>query len=203
MNTVLYFVKNPVPGKVKTRLAKSVGAVKAAELYRDLAAENFHILKRPELWSLAVTFDPPEAESEIADWLPGAADYTAQQGADLGSRLQFAFEQAFQAGANKVLALGSDTLGLEEETIRRAFDALNETDLVIGPARDGGYYLIGMKELHARLFDKIAWSTHAVYRQTLVRARLLRLDWYELPILEDLDEEMSAAKKGESHEAKW
>src|SRR3989338_332862 len=146
---VLYFVKYPEPGKVKTRLAKSIGNEAAANAYRGLAESGFRTLQElaGNEFKVTVMFDPPGKESEIKEWLSGASDYMTQQGNDLGERLTHAFQRSFSEEACAVIALGSDTLGLKKDVIEKAFDSLQYYDVVIGPAKDGGYYLIGCKEI--------------------------------------------------------
>ena len=187
---ILYFVKYPEPGKVKTRLAKTVGPEAAAKAYQGLAQSNFCVLKDHEAADVntVVLFDPPEKELEIKEWLPGAAAYRLQRGEDLGKRLSCAFQEAFQEGAEQVLAIGSDTLGLKPEFITKAFDLLTYYDVVIGPAKDGGYYLIGFSESHTILFQDIPWSTQDVFKTTLERIAEEGLSYGFLHELEDLDE---------------
>lgn len=189
-NALIYFVKYPEPGKVKTRLAKTIGNEAAARAYQSLAEGNFLVAK--SLNSAAVqtnvVFDPEEKEKEIRNWLPGAADYWPQNGVDLGERLALAFQQAFDEGAKSAIALGSDTLGLSPQILHRALDALNYYDAVLGPAKDGGYYLIGLSSPRPSLFTDIPWSTGDVLRITLAQIRENKLTYRLLGELEDLDE---------------
>ena len=187
---VLYFVKYPEAGKVKTRLAKSIGDEAAANAYRVLAGSGFRTLKElaANEFKVTVMFDPPDKENEIKEWLSGASDYGAQQGNDLGDRLAHAFQSAFEKDACAVVALGSDTLGLKKEVIEKAFDTLQYYDVAIGPAKDGGYYLIGCKEMNESLFENIPWSTPDVLKATLGWIREEGLSHGLLPELEDLDE---------------
>ena len=194
---VLYFVKYPEPGKVKTRLAKSIGNEAAALAYRGLAESGFSTLKElsPSEFKITVMFDPPEKEREVREWLAGASDYKPQNGNDLGERLTHAFKSAFGEDACAVAALGSDTLGLKKEMIEKAFDNLQYYDAVIGPAKDGGYYLIGCKEIYESLFENIPWSTPGVLKATLGWIREEGLSHSLLPELEDLDELKISDKK--------
>jgi len=187
---VLYFVKYPEPGKVKIRLAKSIGNEAAANAYRGLAESGFRTLQElaGDEFKVTVMFDPPGKESEIKEWLSGASGYVAQQGNDLGERLTHAFRKSFSEEACAVIALGSDTLGLKKEVIEKAFDSLQYYDVVIGPAKDGGYYLIGCKEIYESLFENIPWSTPEVLKATLGWTREEGLSHCLLPELEDLDE---------------
>lgn len=186
---ILYFVKYPEPGKVKTRLAKALGDEAACQAYRDLAEANFRIIESLAAEGIenVVAFDPPDKEREIREWLP-APCYFPQQGKDLGERLHSAFQDAFDQGAKMALVLGSDTLGLNQELILEAFDALENFDVVLGPAKDGGYYLIGLSSPQPFLFQNIPWSTSDVFSTTLAKVKENGLSYYLLPELDDLDE---------------
>ena len=186
---LLYFVKYPEPGRVKTRLARVLGNEEAARNYRELAERNLEILRPLEGSdvSIVVAFDPPEAEREIRSWLSDGPIYLPQKGNGLGERLRLAFERVFDSGAEKGVALGSDTLKLQAEIIERAYRALDDFDLVLGPAKDGGYYLIGLTRPLPELFQNIPWSTPAVCESTLAVAHRLDLSYFFLEELEDLD----------------
>lgn len=187
MNVILVFVKNPEPGRVKTRLARSVGPDAAASLYRRMAERAIREAKRvrgARVWAL---FDPPDRAPEVRAWLGRGVRYVPQTGGDLGKRLRAAFDCAFSAGAERVLAIGSDCPRLRSPALADALDALSGVDVVIGPARDGGYYLIGLRRARPALFRGIAWSTRKVCRQTVAVIRRLRLSWRELPMLSDVD----------------
>lgn len=175
---------------VKTRLAKTIGNDAAADAYRVLAESGFKTLKElaPSEFKVTVMFDPPDKEKETREWLAGASDYKPQAGNDLGERLAHAFQNAFEEEACAVAALGSDTLGLEKKVIEKAFDTLQYYDVVIGPAKDGGYYLIGCKEINENLFENIPWSTPDVLEATLGWIREEGLSYGLLPELEDLDD---------------
>jgi len=188
--TFLYFVKYPTPGKVKTRLAKSIGDDKAAEIYNALAKDTLGKLSTGlnEDVSITIYFDPPNQEQEIKDWLPGNFNYLAQEGSDLGKRLQFGFSQSFQAGADHVIALGSDVLGFEASLRDKAVEELKNSDVVIGPCQDGGYYLIGLSQDCPTFFENIPWSTEKVLDLTLQVAQQKNLNPILINELEDLDE---------------
>jgi len=175
---------------VKTRLAKSIGDEAAANAYRGLAESGFRTLQEfaGNEFKITVMFDPPDKEKEIREWLVAASDYQPQEGHGLGERLTHAFQRAFEEEACAVIALGSDTLGLKKEVIEKAFESLQYYDVVIGPAKDGGYYLIGSKEMNEILFENIPWSTHEVLKATLGWIREEGLSHCLLPELEDLDE---------------
>lgn len=187
---ILYFVKYPEPGKVKTRLAQTIGYEEAAGIYRSLAEENFRTLRElSSFFEICVMFDPPESEARIKEWLTGdSCHYLAQAGTDLGARLAHAFQQAFQGGAKSAIAVGSDTLNLNAGIIHQAAEILKTKDAALGPARDGGYYLIGLSRWEPSVFQNIPWSTEAVAGVTMERIRAGKMSCGRLQELEDLDE---------------
>lgn len=202
-NILLYFVKYPTPGKVKTRLAKTVGEQEAAKLYSELAEKNLRViapLHQSNICDLVVVYDPPEKSEDIKRWLILSCEYLPQCGGGLSERLTHAFQEAFSAkgeisprsggqmGGKRVIALGSDTLGLTIAIIQQGFEVLKSNDVVIGPAEDGGYYLIGLNHFQPKLFEGIAWSTSEVLPQTYKIINNLRLSYQTLNQLEDLDE---------------
>jgi uncharacterized protein len=201
MDALIYFVKYPEPGKVKTRLAKHIGANEAARVYRRLVEINFRILSVLPRSSvqIIIAFDPIERVSEFRSWLSGPYEYAPQEGNDLGERLWNAFQFAFGAGFKSVMALGSDTLGLDSELILKGFEALEFYDITIGPAYDGGYYLIGMGAEHPSIFNNIPWSSPRVLEATLEKLNESQQSYYLLKKLDDLDEAKNI-KGGKTHE---
>ena len=187
---ILYFVKYPEPGKVKTRLAKTLGDEEATRVYRNLVETNLKAI-RPLISSgidITITFDPPDAAEKMKQWLSDDYDYLPQSGDGLGERLTKAFGNLFERKVRRVLAVGSDTLGLEANLILKACDSLEHFDVVLGPAEDGGYYLIGLSQPEPILFQDIPWSTSAVFDSTLNRIKQKGLSFYVLPELQDLDD---------------
>ena len=194
MKSLLLFVRNPEPGKVKTRLARDVGPKKAAALYRRAAEENAQAMRKlPAHVRRCVFFTPPEGKENIRAWLGNGFSYRVQTGETLGRRLERAFEAALSDSSDKsegvegAAAVGSDTLGLTTALMTRALDGLASHDLVIGPAKDGGYYLIGMKKAHPELFENMPWSQSGLLEKTLLAADRLKLSVLRLPTLCDLD----------------
>jgi rSAM/selenodomain-associated transferase 1 len=190
-NVLLYFVKYPTPGKVKTRLAKTVGEQEAARLYSELTGKNLEVvasLYQRKIFDLVIVYDPPEKSEDIKRWLSLSCEYLPQCGGGLSERLTHAFHEAFQKGGKRVMALGSDTLGLTTDIIQQGFEALQSNDVVVGPAEDGGYYLIGLNSFQPELFKEISWSTDIVLQQTYNRISKLGLSHQTLVPLQDLDE---------------
>jgi rSAM/selenodomain-associated transferase 1 len=185
--TLVVFVKEPRSGTVKTRLAAAVGPEAAAGLYRTLVETVLEATTpMPGDYERLVFFDPPEARRALRQWLPGVS-LRAQAAGDLGERLADAFARAFGRGATRVVIVGSDAPGLTRVTALRAFAALGEADVVLGPADDGGYYLVGLRAPHPELVRDIDWSTPAVLQQTLERAASARLVVRQLERLRDVD----------------
>ena len=129
-----------------------------------------------------------------SDWVPetdmwstGGFDRTVQEGDDLGQRMEKAIRDAFANGAERVVIIGSDCPGITSDLLVEAFAALQESDVVLGPATDGGYYLLGMRQLEPQFFRNIAWSTDSVAEVTRKRARDQGLSLTELPTLSDVD----------------
>jgi rSAM/selenodomain-associated transferase 1 len=184
MNAALMvFVKNLVPGQVKTRLAATLGHDEALNVYR-------HLLKHTQQIARAVQADKHIFYSgciEAQGW-PKTDNHYVQQGVDLGQRMAWAFEKVFAQGYKKVVIIGSDCLELQAAVVAQAFDELEWHDAVIGPATDGGYYLLGLTQSRPELFQNIAWSTPAVFMQTAQACRQSRLTIALLPQLSDIDE---------------
>jgi hypothetical protein len=185
--TLIVFVKEPRPGAVKTRLAADVGPAAAAELYQALVEGVLEATTPvPGEYERLVFFDPPEARRGLREWLPGVS-LRAQSAGGLGERMADAFARAFGRGATRVAIAGSDVPGMTRGTVLRALEELGESDVVLGPAADGGYYLIALREPHPELVRGIDWSTHAVLRQTLERAAAAGLVVRQLETLRDVD----------------
>ncbi len=182
---LIVFVKAPRPGFVKTRIAQALGAETAAAVYRALATRvlaNLAGLERVEL-----RFAPDDALTEINPWLRPGWSARPQGAGDLGARLHRAFVEAFATGARHVVVIGSDCPDVQPEDIQRAWHSLATADLALGPARDGGYWLIGLTQAQPRLFAEMPWSTAEVLPQTLGRADALGLRVARLRELADVD----------------
>ena len=185
--TLVVFVKHPTPGAVKTRLVPALGAETAAALYRALVE---HVLaatspQRGEYERL-VFFAPQQATQAMRRWLVGV-QLRHQAGEGLGERLTDAVARAFRRGAGRVAVIGSDAPWLTRADVTAAFAALDAADVVLGPAEDGGYYLLALRAPQPSLFEGIAWSSPRVLEQTLARARAAGLGVARLASRRDLD----------------
>lgn len=181
---LILFIKNPVPGRVKTRLAKKLGDEQALAIYRLLLQHTRAAAARTDAARIVAYSDfIPESD----EWDPGLFLKSLQSGQDLGQRMFRALASALESHPAAILA-GGDIPQLSPEILTEGIQQLQRHDLVIGPASDGGYYLIGMKRAEPRLFEGIAWSGPRVLEQTLEKARELRLSTHILPTLHDVDE---------------
>lgn len=183
---LIIFVKNPVLGKVKTRLAKTVGAEKALFIYKALLTHTKEISLSVEA-AKAVFYSDLIDEQDL--WCASIFEKYKQEGNDLGERMYHAFELGFSKGYQHIVIIGSDCLDLSSNLIDEAFENLANHDFVIGPAKDGGYYLLGMKKLCKDVFEHKNWSTSTVLQETMKDLEALNATCYYLPVLSDIDEE--------------
>ena len=163
-NLLLVFTRNPALGKVKTRLAKTVGDKTALEIYTFLLERTRDIAAKVTA-DKAVYYSVKIRENDI--WDATIFQKHLQVGEDLGIRMLHAFKNGFETGYEKVLIIGSDLYDLTSETIENAFKALENNEVVIGPAEDGGYYLLGMNSLEEKVFKNKDWGTKTVRKDTL------------------------------------
>jgi rSAM/selenodomain-associated transferase 1 len=194
-NCVLFFVKHPAYGRVKTRLAEQIGQDAATDLYKSFVSDILATLHSISV-NFKIVFYPPDAEKQIQQWLGEEYSYVRQTGKDLGQRMKNAFLQAFSNGFDKVVLIGSDLPDLPAEYLELVFKALETNDVVLGPSSDGGYYLIGFaKEAFLPdVFKGITWSSADVLEQTLnilnkheQRVCLLP-QWHDVDTWADLNE---------------
>lgn len=180
-------VKYPEPGMVKTRLARHIGEEKAALISKQLAES---VIKKTipvsDGYDRFVFCDPPGRIHDFASWLPGEK-LIAQAGIDVGERMYNALRHLLENGAEKAVITGTDIPDLTGKVIIKAFELLELQDVVIGPAADGGYYLIGMKSSISELFYGINWSTEDVFIQTVRTLEHSGISYGVLPVLSDLD----------------
>ncbi len=181
-DTLIIFVKNPIPGRVKTRLAKDIGDEKAVWVYKKLLDCTLEAVKPLDV-SKSVWYGDELNHDDL--W--NGSQKHLQHGNDLGERMSNAFRQAFQE-SNKVCIIGSDCPQLSSEIIENAFRTLKDHDFVIGPAIDGGYYLLGMRSYQPTVFNSIEWSGPEVYTKTIANFNQLNASYKILEELRDVDD---------------
>ncbi|HYF32975.1 MAG TPA: TIGR04282 family arsenosugar biosynthesis glycosyltransferase [Chitinophagaceae bacterium] len=181
----MIFTKNLVYGRVKTRLAATIGDQSAFEVYKALIAHTYSVT-RPLHIDKAIFYD---SYIEQDDAGTEGFQKLVQQGNDLGERMSNAFAQVLADGYEKAVVIGADCPELDEAILKKAFELLNRHDVVIGPAADGGYYLLGIKKLYAGLFTGISWSSPAAFDETIGKCKAYGLSIAQLPVLHDVDYE--------------
>lgn len=189
---IIVFIRKPELGKVKTRLAATVGNEKALEIYIKLLQHTNKILTATGI-DIFVFYT--EAIDENDNWQQPNFKKFIQAHGDLGVKIKKAFETVFSKGYNQVFIIGSDCYELTTNILLEAFEGLQTKEVVIGKAVDGGYYLLGMKELHSFLFDNKEWSTSTIATDTLNDCEQHNLSVFQLPILNDVDEEKDVPKE--------
>jgi len=189
---VIIFIKNPELGKVKTRLAKTVGDEKALKIYKGLMDHTRKVVTQIDSKKLLFY---SEWINENDEWSPSMFSKHLQPIGNLGNRMSVAFEEGFK-NEGPVLIIGSDCPGLSSTIVQQAFSVLEKKDFVIGPALDGGYYLLGMRAFSPSLFQEINWSTETVKEETVQKIEALGKTYEELEELSDIDYEEDWIKYG-------
>lgn len=185
---LIVFQKNPVLGKVKTRLAATLGEKQALKIYLQLLQHTYFMINQLQNIDTFIYFSD-ELEPGMDNSFLSNVQFRVQNGFDLGSRMKHAFSQVLCEGYEKALIIGTDCPGITTAIIYEAFRKLNLTDVVFGPAEDGGYYLLGMKKNDSNLFDKMTWSNQHVLSESIKRLNLDHKTFTLLEILSDIDNE--------------
>ena len=185
-NLIMIFIRNPEIGRVKTRLAKTIGDDKALHIYNLLLDHTNKVTKIVNADKVVFYSDYINDHDQ---WKKDGFKQLIQTGNELGEKMSNAFLKAFNMGYKKILIIGSDCLDLNENILTDAFIILNEKEIVLGPTIDGGYYLLGMKTFYPLLFQNKKWSTENVFLDTLLDVSNLRVSYELLPTLSDIDEE--------------
>jgi uncharacterized protein len=189
LSRLIIFTRFPEPGKTKTRLIPALGPKGAADLQRQMTEQTLIWVRRLAAEStvaLEVRFEGGNKRG-FQKWLGQGLHFVPQGIGNLGKRMARAFQEAFQEGAGFVVLIGSDCPGLSPSIGSEAFAALEGHDVVLGPANDGGYYLIGLRQMVPQLFDAIPWGTEIVFSKTLDIAKGLGLRMHCLVPLDDVD----------------
>ncbi|QKX04275.1 glycosyltransferase [Aquimarina sp. TRL1] len=164
-NLLLIFTRNPELGKCKTRLAATIGDHAALEVYKFLLNHTVSITEKLSA-DKAVYYSEKIRDNDI--WSTASYIKYKQNGVDLGARMLAAFQEGFTNGYQHIIIIGSDIYDLQQHDIEKAFLSLKKHDYVIGPAKDGGYYLLGMNKLTPSLFSRKTWGTDSVLKDTLL-----------------------------------
>ena len=185
---LLLFTKAPEPGKVKTRLAAFLGKNAAANVYEKLLHDCLEMCVSAALCPVEICCNPSTGHNFFQQCRARYhTDLQQQLQGDIGQRMSHAIMSALQRAAHVVL-IGADCPALTADDLDTAFHALQQgTDVVLGPAADGGYYLIGMSTHHPGLFENVPWSTHQVLAATETLLRKQGLSWHSLPVHRDVD----------------
>ncbi len=186
---VIVFSRFPVPGQTKTRLIPALGPEGAANLQRRMTEHTLYRVRRVETeqgCSVEVRYDGADRRT-VRDWLGDHFILRHQGGGDLGQRMARAVRDAFQAGMRRVIVVGTDCPGLTTGYMKEALSSLEGHIAVLGPANDGGYYLIGLNRYIPELFEGVDWGTAQVLEQTLARAARLGIESKLLALLDDID----------------
>lgn len=181
-NLIIVFTKNYLDGKVKTRLAKDIGDDLAMSVFKDLVAHTRAVCSDQDVADVHVYFD-----DHIDEEMWPEAEHFVQTEGNLGQRMYNAFKKGFEAGYEKVVGIGTDLDELNPGHLEDAFDILDDADCVFGEAEDGGYYLIGMNELHDFIFENKPWSTSELLDETIEEMELEGLEYELLDVLNDID----------------
>lgn len=185
---ILLFARSPEKGRIKTRLAAGIGEETALALYKLFVADILKTLQRAEI-PFRIFFSPPDSAAVMENWLGKNLQYRAQAGEDLGEKMENAFLQSFKENIEKVLIIGSDMPDLTNALICEAFSSLECNDAVVGPALDGGYYLIGFRKdgFLPLIFRDIPWGTGHVFRETMKVLHTVGRRVHLLPERRDID----------------
>ena len=181
-NLLLIFTRNPELGKAKTRLAKTIGEEKALEIYILLLQKTREITENLAC-DKAVYYSVKVRDNDL--WDASIFQKHQQLGEDLGVRMENAFKKGFEEGYENIVIVGSDLFDITSNHINEAFEKLNTNDVVIGPAEDGGYYLLGMTKNHPAIFKNKEWGTSSVRKDTLEDLKNNKV--YLLNELNDID----------------
>lgn len=183
-NLLIIFVKNLIPGTVKTRLAKDIGIDGALDVYQFLVENTYEESKDVESDKVVYYSEYVEIE-DVFD--TEKYQLKIQKGNDLGEKMIHAFNESFKAGYEKVVIIGSDCFELQTDHMDESFDQLANHDVVVGPAKDGGYYLLGMKKMNTALFEEKTYSHENVLQELIEAINEEGLSSYLMQELNDID----------------
>ena len=187
--SLIIFTRYPEKGKTKTRLIPAIGAEKAADFQRQMTEHTIKTvaqLSKDLNLKINIFFNGGSFDL-MRKWLGNKYHYQLQSQGDLGDKMSSAFADSFSQDSQQVVIIGIDCPSLSVEILNQAFTSLNDHNMVIGGADDGGYYLLGLSQLENSLFKNVDWGTDQVFEQTMTIAKKLDYTIYQLPILKDID----------------
>ena len=195
---IIVFTRYPIPGRTKTRLIPTLGAKGAADLQRHLTEQVVETVRQCSQScgvQVEIRFNGGSA-TLMSRWLGTNLVYRRQEGRDLGEKMFNSFQQAFAEGSLKVILIGADIPDLTVTILEASLDLLDENDVVLGPANDGGYYLLGLREPTPSIFQNISWGSSRVLAETSQRAYGLGLKLGFVKTLDDVDSPQDILKMG-------
>ncbi len=187
--TLIIYSRYPEPGKTKTRMIPQLGAEDAAQLQREMTEHTLNTAKKIKSdreINIEIHFAGGN-QHLMSDWLGKDIKCVPQISGDLGDRMNSSFTQAFDSNSRGVVTIGIDCPDIDRQILNNAFNSLQNNDLVLGVAKDGGYYLIGLNKATPELFQNIDWGTDKVLNQTKAIAQQLNLNTQYLTTLSDVD----------------
>jgi rSAM/selenodomain-associated transferase 1 len=207
-NALAVMAKAPVAGQVKTRLLPALTPDEAAELSRALLVDQLNHLSGLNPAELYLAFAPEDARAMMTELVPSRFRLFAQRGDDLGARMNGVFDRLRAIGHRNMILIGGDLPPVPLRTLAEAFRALEVTGerVVLGPSRDGGYYLVGMNRLTPQIFEGMAWSHDQVLAQTTAKLIALNIDfqllpgWFDIDTIGDLRERSHIGPESRRHE---
>jgi len=182
---IVVFAKYPTPGRVKTRLIGEVSAQQAAGIHAACIGHTMGVVTRVANADVWLAISPDDAD--FSAFAGGAARIAPQGAGDLGERLARLSREAFDGGCRRLVLVGCDCLQMAHCDVSLAIEGLEDRDVVIGPALDGGYYLLATREFTPGLFTRVDWGTDRVHAQTLERIAAAGLTYRDMRRLPDLD----------------
>lgn len=186
-SALVIFQKNAVQGKVKSRLAATIGEERALQVYKQLVMHTHNQIQQLENVDRVIFFSDFIEKSPLEVFQPEFEEI--QTGEDLGERMSNAFHSLFQKRYKKVVIIGTDCPEIKTADIETAFRSLEENEVCIGPALDGGYYLLGMRQFYGPLFQNIPWSSSEVSKRTLEILNRDQISYEMMKTLRDIDTE--------------
>lgn len=209
MKTLIIFAKEPVKNKAKTRLSAHLSGPQRLRLYKAFLKDTLDMVKDIQCDQKIIAYDADTKDPRYLRGIAPSFAFYRQEGKDLGRKMHNAFKFAARNRASKIVIIGSDSPTLPAGYIEKAFQKLDRNDIIVGPSRDGGYYLIGLKKPCQGLFRGIKWSSDEVLEETLKSAKGLKKKmallnkWYDIDKSEDLDYLKRDLKKKDKDIARW